>query len=343
MEVHMEAAGIGIIGCGIWGSIHARTFSASPSVRLAAVCDNDGERAEKFKTEYGAGKTYTDWNELLADPDIDAVSIATPDFAHADIVLGAIDAGKHVLVEKPLATTIEECEAILKARDEKGVKLMVDFQNRWNISFYHVRQMVESGEMGNLVMSNIRLNDTLFVPTKMLAWASQSSPAHFLGSHLVDLVRWIYGAEVERVYSVSRSQVLKPMGIDTPDFYQSILEMSNGGTAVLENCWILSEKSPNVYEFKAEFIGTKCSTYVNASHHRMIERYSDNETGFPDVSGAVDIYGRPYGFGIRPAEHFIDCVVNDKEPLATGEDGLAATRVVLAMDESAKAGKPVEI
>ncbi len=339
----MEPAGVGIIGCGIWGSIHARAFSASSHARLVAVCDRDIERARQFQKNYGAQSALSDWNELLADPEISAVSVATPDFAHADIVLAALQAGKHVLVEKPLATTVEECREILSARDKHGVKLMVDFQNRWNIPFYQVRQMVESGEMGELVMSNIRLNDTLFVPTKMLSWADRSSPAHFLGSHLVDLVRWLYGSEVKRVYSVSRSTVLQKIGINTPDFFQSILEMANGGTAVLETCWILSETCQNVYEFKAEFIGTKSSTYVNASHHRMIEKYTESGAALPDVTGAVDIYGIPTGFAIRPVEHFIDCVVHDKNPLANGEDGLAATQVVLAMDESATTGKPVDI
>ena len=119
------------------------------------------------------------------------------------------------------------------------------------------------------------------------------------------------------------------------------MELSNGGTAYIENCWIVSEKAPNVFEFSGEFIGSKGSAFVNASHHRMIEKYSDEGSGFPDVAGIVDSYGKPAGFCISPIEHFIDCVVNDKNPSVTGEDGLEAARVIMAMEESAKTGLPV--
>jgi predicted dehydrogenase len=339
----MKKAGFGLIGCGTWGTVHARTFAASPSIRFAATCDQDEGRAVRFAQQYGAERYFADWHDLLASPDIQAVSIATPDFAHGEIVLAAIEAGKHVLVEKPLATTVEECERILAARDKHAVKLMVDFHNRWNLPFVNIRRLVDSGELGTLVMMNVRLNDTLFVPTRMLSWAAKSSPAHFLGSHLVDLIRWLSGAEVTRVYSVSRSVVLKKAGIDTPDFFQSILELSSGGTAVVENCWIVNESAPNVFDFQCEFIGTKGSVYVNASHHRMVEKYTDQGAGFPDVTGAPDLYGKPVGFAVAAIEHFVDCVVNDTQPLVTGEDGLKATQVVWAMEESARNGKPVDL
>ena len=196
---------------------------------------------------------------VLSDPAITGVSITTPDFLHADIVVAALEAGKHVLVEKPLATTVEACQKILAARDASKTKLMVDFHNRWNPPFAHVRRMVETDELGQVLMINLRLNDTLYVPTKMLSWAARSSPAHFLGSHLVDVVRWISGAEVHRVFSVARSVVLRKKGIDTPDFYQSILELSNGGTAVLETCWVLAEVRPACSSSKASLSAKKAT------------------------------------------------------------------------------------
>jgi predicted dehydrogenase len=339
----MKKVGFGLIGCGTWGTVHARTFAASPSAHFVATCDRDERRAARFAEQYGAERHFTDWRGLLAHPDIQAVSIATPDFAHGEIVLAALEAGKHVLVEKPLATTVEKCKRILAARDRKGVKLMVDFHNRWNLPFVNIRRLLDSGELGSLLMMNVRLNDTLFVPTRMLVWAAKSSPAHFLGSHLVDLIRWLSAAEVRRVYSVSRSVVLKQAGIDTPDFLQSLLELSNGATAIVENCWIVNENAPNVFDFQCEFIGTKGSAYVNASHHRMVEKYTQEGAGLPDVIGAPDLYGKPVGFAVAAIEHFIDCVVSDHQPWVTGEDGLKAAQVVLAMEESAETGRPVDL
>lgn len=339
----MNKAGFALIGCGTWGRVHARTYAASPSARLVAVYDQDAARAAGFAAEFGFSEHGTDWRVALTRPDIQAVSIATPDFAHGEIALAAIGAGKHVLVEKPLATTVAECEEILAAPRAQGVKLMVDFHNRWSIPFVNLRRAIAAGQLGSLMMMNIRLNDTRFVPTRMLSWAAKSTPLQFLGSHLVDLIHFLSGAAITRVYSVSRSVVLKGLGIDTPDFSQSILELSTGGTAVVENCWILDEHAPSVFDFQCEVVGSKGTAYVNASHHRMAEVYSEKGVELPDVSAAADLYGKPVGFAVASIQHFVDCVVNDRPPLVTGEDGLAVARVLAAAEQSAQTGLPVAI
>lgn len=333
--------GCGLIGCGVWGEVHARTYANSPDVKFVAVCDQNRERARRFAQQFNVEQYYTDFAELLKNPEIEAVSIVTPDFAHTDLICSAMQAGKHVLVEKPLAITVEECQKILKTRDATGMKLMVNFANRWKTPFIHVRRMVESGEIGELLMINLRLNDTLWVPTQMLSWATKTNPLHFLGSHLIDLVRWVSQAEITRVYSVSRSVVLKSMGINTPDYFQSMLELTNGGTAYLENCWIISEKAPSVWEFKSEFVGSKGTAFVDVSHHRMIEKFSSLGASMPDVGEKYDLQGNPLGHA--SVEHFINCVINDLNPLATGEDGLAATKVIVALEESAQTRQPVDL
>ena len=139
----MNINGIGIIGCGIWGTIHAQVFSSSPFTKLITVCDQDSERAEQLSQKYGAENYTTNYQEILNNPDISTVSIATPDHTHTQLVLDALKAGKHVLVEKPLATTVDECKQILAARDATGVILMVDFHNHWNIPFIQVKKMVD--------------------------------------------------------------------------------------------------------------------------------------------------------------------------------------------------------
>jgi predicted dehydrogenase len=339
----MKKPGFGLIGCGTWGSVHARTYQASPHASLVEVCDENEERAARFARQYGAKRHSTDWRELLANPEIQAVSIATPDFSHGDIILAAIEAGKDVLSEKPLATTVEECRKILDAQKRKGTRLMVDFHNRWNLPFLSIRRQIEAGELGRLLAINIRLNDTLFVPTRMLSWAARSSPAQFLGSHIVDLIRWMSCAEISRVYAVSRSVVLREAGVDTPDFFQYILELSNGATAIVENCWIVNESSPSVFDFQCEFIASKGSAYVNASHNRTVEIYTNRGVQLPDVAGAPDRYGKPVGFAVAAIEHFIECVIDAKQPMVSGEDGLRATLVVAAIEESARTRRPVDL
>ena len=339
----MNKPGFGLIGCGTWGTVHARTYQASPYANFVEVCDEKAERASQFARQYGARGHSTDWRKLLANPEIQAVSIATPDFSHGEIILAAIEAGKDVLSEKPLATTVEECRKILAAQERKGTRLMVDFHNRWNLPFLSIRRQIEAGELGKLLAFNIRLNDTLFVPTRMLSWAALSSPARFLGSHIVDLIRWMSSAEILRVYAVSRSVVLREAGVDTPDFLQYILELSNGATAMVENCWIVNESSPSVFDFQCEVIGSKGSAYVNASHNRTVEIYTDKGVQLPDVAGAPDRYGKPVGFAVAAIEHFIECVVEGKQPMVTGEDGLLATLAVAAIEESARTRRPVDL
>ncbi|MFQ5809711.1 MAG: Gfo/Idh/MocA family protein, partial [Armatimonadota bacterium] len=209
----------GIIGVGTWGETHLKAISTHPHCEIACICDVNEELLKQRAEEYGIERCTTDYKELLADDDIMAVSVVTPDFAHREIAVAAAEAGKHLLIEKPLATTVEDCEAIIEAVDKAGVMMMVDYHNRFNPPFTQAKAAIEAGELGELQMMSIRLSDTIYVPTGMLSWGGTSTVAWFLASHCVDLIRWLSGEEATRVYSVSRSRVLASQGIATPDFF----------------------------------------------------------------------------------------------------------------------------
>ena len=340
----MKKIGFGSIGTGLWGEMHAKVYSSSPGVEFKAVCDLREDRAKEIAEKYGAKDYYSDYIELLERDDISAVSIATPDFAHTEIAIAAAKAGKHVLIEKPLATSVEDCERILAAVKEAGdIKFMVDFHNRWNPPFVNTKSAIEQGQLGKPMLMYIRLSDTIFVPTGMLSWASKSEVVWFVGSHAVDLVRWMFNDEVIKVYAVSRSEVLKGKGIDTPDFYEAILEFRNGGVATVENCWILPDSLPTVIDFKCQVVGSEGAVYIDLSSNGVIRQYTSEKASNPDVLVLPTIHGRPMGFAIESIKHFVDCVINDKEPMVTGKDGLAATRIIAAMQESSKKGEPVNL
>ena len=340
----MKKIGFGSIGTGLWGEMHAKVYSSSPGVEFKAVCDLREDRAKEIAEKYGAKDYYSDYIELLERDDISAVSIATPDFAHTEIAIAAAKAGKHVLIEKPLATSVEDCERILAAVKEAGdIKFMVDFHNRWNPPFVNTKSAIEQGQLGKPMLMYIRLSDTIFVPTGMLSWAPKSEVVWFVGSHAVDLVRWMFNDEVIKVYAVSRSEVLKGRGIDTPDFYEAILEFRNGGVATVENCWILPDSLPTVIDFKCQVVGSEGAVYIDLSSNGVIRQYTSEKASNPDVLVLPTIHGRPMGFAIESIRHFVDCVINDKEPMVTGEDGLAATRIIAAMQESSKKGEPVNL
>lgn len=339
----MSPTGFAVIGVGTWGERHTATYASHPEAELTLVCDVNAARAQAIAQKFGAQGWTTDYREVLAHPATQAVSVVTPDFAHREIAVAAAQAGKHILCEKPLATTEKDCRAILEAAAQAGVKLMVDFHNRFNPPFLKVKGALEKGELGQPLMLYVRLNDTLFVPTKMLSWAGRSTVGWFLGSHAFDLVRWLCGSEVKRVYAVSRSVVLKQRGIDTPDFFQTTLELENGTTAQVENCWVVAESAPAIFDFKCELVGSQGTMYVDVSHHRMVQKYTLEEATYPDVIAGPEIYGKPTGFAIESIHHFVDCVLYDRQPLITGEDGLKATQIVLAMEESARSGQVVTV
>lgn len=340
----MKQVRLGIIGAGLIGDLHALVYSRLPQVNLVAVCDVDEQRANDLAKKYGVKHVYKDYRELLANPDIDAVSIVTPDFAHRDITVASAEAGKHILVEKPLATTLEDAETIAAAVKKTGVKLMVDFQNRCNPPFVNAKEKIERGEIGKPTYMYARLSNTTYVATKMLSWAAQSSVLWFLGSHILDLACWLFNDEPKRVFSVSRSGILQAKGVDTPDFYVTTVEFKNGGVAMLENAWILPESEPSVFNFKVEVLGAKGSIYTNTSDHRATQMYSETKEVLPDVLGILPT--SPYrtgGFMLEAVAQFVDAILYDRPLLATVEDGLRVTKVLAAVEESVRCGQPVDL
>ncbi len=341
----MEPVGFGVIGAGIVGGAwHAHVYSRLPGARLVAICDLDARRAAEVAAACGGAAVYTDYRELLARPDIAAVSIATPDFAHREVAIAAADAGKHILVEKPLATSVADAEAIVAAARRAGVKLMVDFHNRVNPPFVEARRSMRAGEIGRPTYIYARLSNTTYVPTQMLAWASKSSALWFLASHTVDLAHWLLNDEPRRVYAVSRSGILQELGVDVPDFHAAIVEFRSGAVANLESAWILPQSAPNVFDFKVEILGSAGAISVNASDHRVVETFTADRARLPDVLGYLDGESpRVHGFVLEAIARFVDTVVDDRPLLATGEDGVRVTRVLAAIIESAASGQAVEL
>ena len=338
----MATVRIGVIGLGTWGQTHVDTYADHPGAELAAICDLDAERLDRVGDAHGVRARFSDYREMLAMDDLDAISVVTPDGTHADIVVEAIERGKAVLVEKPLALTIEDCDRIGRALRDNPVCFMVDFHNRWSPGIVRIRADVAAGEAGTVRMVYCRLSDTIFVPTRMLPWAGRSSVNWFLGTHCIDTLRWLLSDEVRRVYTVSDSHVLAGMGIETPDYYLSILEMDGGARVVLENCWILPESSPSLVDFKLEVVGERGAFYFDGSPHRLV-RVGPDGPDCPDTFIAPRVHGRPVGFAVESIRHFADCVATGRRPMVGFEDGREATRVILAMERSAREGRPVEL
>jgi predicted dehydrogenase len=342
-DADMQRVRFGVVGLGRWGKVHADIYSSHTHSELIAVCDVDRTRAGEFAAAYGLKKVYSDFNEMLRDPEIDAVAVVTPDFAHCGPIVAAARMGKHVLVEKPLATTLEDLEEISDAVRKAGISFMVDFHCRWYPPIVVARQSIEAGELGTIISAYLRLNDTIYVPTTMLRWAGKSSILWFLGSHAVDALRYMLGDEVERVYALSRCEVLRSKGLDVPDIYQAILEFSKGTIASLECNWIVPNSNPGYNDFKVNILGSKGMINMDLTHNQLIERYLEEKSDRPDCLEALTIHGKRIGFAYESIMDFIECVAQGKPVRSTLEDGVRTSKVLLAMFKSAEEREPVKV
>ena len=346
----MKQVRVAVIGAGIWGTAHIRAYSQHASAELAAICDLDEGRAGDVAATWGVANYYTSVDAMLADVELDAVSVATPDAAHAAAAIRCAQAGKHILCEKPLATTIEDCQAMIAAAEAAGVCLMVDWHNRWNPPFHEAWKTIQAGELGDVRYIYYRLSDTIYVPTTMLPWAGESSVLLFLGSHALDTVCWFMQARPRRVTCRRQDGILRAMGIPTADMYLTVVDFDDGAMAVVENSWVLPQSSPALIDHRVEIIGSDGVIYLDPQHGGPIAKYTDKTpAGFPDASLpdmfiTPQVHGRQVGFAVESIYHFVECVRDGKRPITSGEDGLLNTRLILATERSAdEGGKPVDI
>lgn len=338
--VSTEVLNVGVIGVGIQGETHARCYHAIPNARLVAVCDSNAERRRKVAESYDAAACAS-YEELLARDDIDAVSIALPDHLHREASVQAFAAAKHVLLEKPMATTVADAEAILAAQKASGRKLMINWSNRWMLAFSQTKDALDAGVLGEPLYCYARLSNTLFVPTKMLSWSANTRLPHWLICHRFDIARWYFGSEARRVFAVRRYGVLRKLGIDTPDLYQATVEFENGAVGNFESCWVLPDTLPWIVDSKFQLICTQ--GYVNIDPLQPMHVRATSEKYEQPGYLAGDIMGEPVGFVRQAVQHFVDCVLQDRQPLITGEDGLAITKTLCAIEQAAETGEPVEL
>ncbi len=333
----MEEVRLGLIGTGTWGQVMLNAWESHPLARVEAVCDIDGDRARSIAAQFGVGAAYDKVEDLLRHDGISAVGIATPDFAHREAVVEALEAGKHVIVQKPMATTVEDCQAMVTAQERSGRHLMVDYQHRWGVGFAEARALAQSPEFGPVVHGHIRMSNYQKVPLELLAWSGRSNVLWFLGTHTADLLRFIIGSEVTRVYAVSRRNVLTSRGVDTPDFFQSTLEFENGACIQMENSWVLPMGDPARIELSLDLYGANECVRVNQSPNNVIVRSTEAGLEVPlGARSAIMARGRSLA-------HFVDAIATGAAPTVTGHDGLMNTAILVAIERSVVEGRPVEL
>ena len=328
----------GIVGAGIWGSNHALALTTHPHCDVAIICDRDEMRARALAEKHGC-RWMTSLEELAAS-DVEAVTIATPDHLHMDPTLVMLRAGKHVMVEKPLATSVQEATVMVEAAEQAGVLFMVDFHARWHPLFMGAKGYMERGELGAPVMAYARLSDTIYVPTEMLSWSGKSGPEWFLFPHTMDVVRWLFGREPVEVYAKGYRDVLEKQGIPCWDAIQAMVEFEGNAFCTFETSWIVPNSYSNVVDNRLSLYGEKGG--LELKNEPTLWAFTDR-FHTPFSSESVTRYGKAWGFQYESIRYFIDCVADGIPPEASGRDGLMVTAMIEATLKSLRERRPVRI
>lgn len=327
---------IGVVGLGWFGEIHCETIVGVPNLELAALCTRKPDRLATIAEKFGVAKTSTDYRDLLADPDIDAVSIVTMWDQHTEPTVAALAAGKHVFLEKPMAHTVEDCRTILEAaKASKGI-LQVGHICRFNPRYRMAKQQIEAGKIGKIVALSSRRN----IPA---AWTpeilNKIGPIVGDAIHDTDLMLWFTGDRIVSAYA----QTVDVRGLKHPDIGQTMYRFAGGATATLETVWCMPEKTPFDIDERMSIIGTQGfvhiqDTFPNLGIAGPDKFHSPDTTYWPEFDGVR-------GGALREEfAYFAGCALAGTPPaIGRPEDAMAALEATLAAEESARTGAVVRI
>jgi predicted dehydrogenase len=339
----MKQSRIAIVGAGTWGAAHADIYNEHPGAVPVAICDANLPLAEAFAREHHIPEVYSDYRAMLATCDCDAVAIVTPDFLHADIAVACARAKKHLLIEKPLATTRDDVFRTVDAIERNGVRAMVDLHNRWNPPFNAIKQLVSTGRFGKAISAHCRLTDKVWVATDMLSWVSQSSILWFLGSHSLDTLNWLIGDLPRTVYAVKSEGRLKALGIDAVDSYMTTLQYEHGAIAQMENAWVTPNGNPNINDFKFNLLCEEGKFDVDASSHNLLQVTDSERMITQDILVRNYVFGKCRGFAYESIRSFVDRLASDEEFHVTLREAANVSLAILGIMQSAETGVPVDV
>ncbi len=324
---------VAVIGAGFMGERHARIYAGMADVALVAVCDVREDAARALATRSGAA-VYTDFRTLLRRDDLDAVSVCTPDALHREPCELAARAGRHVLVEKPIATTVTDAEAIAEAAARAGAVLLVGHCLRFDPRYDQARQAVARGELGAVQTIYTRRANTVAAQDRL---GGRCPLPLFLGVHDYDVMRWLAGSEVERVTAESKWGLLREQGFPVEDANCALLRFAGGALGVAELNWILPRGFPAAGDHRLDVVGSAGSLSI-ATLETGLRRADGQRAVQVDTALAPSVQGHPGGMFYFELRHFVDCVRGRATPAVTSEDAVMALRIAPAVERAAATG-----
>lgn len=339
----MAKVKVGVIGMGRFGELHAAAYKKIDSVELTAVSSRKLGHVNEMARKYGA-KPYTDYQELLQDPDVDAVSISVPPGVQREIAVRAMQAGKHVLMEKPISVTLEDADAIVKTAKETGVVAMVGYVERFNPSLRRAKALIKNGKIGEVYKVSSRRASKFGVKPDWV-FSQVGMMIHNIG-HDLDTLRWMMRDDIFSVYAMGGSYMRQVPG--QPDNLTLLIRFKNGGMGLIENSWTLPSKySMEENELYLDIMGTEGVLKVD-NFDQMISMCNE-ATGFyhPGIlrwpGGIQEDAGLEHYALKDELEYFVKAVKGEVEPLLKPEEAAYILRVLIAANESERTGRPVEV
>jgi UDP-N-acetyl-2-amino-2-deoxyglucuronate dehydrogenase len=342
----MQELKFALVGCGRISKRHAELLGHKqiPNARLAAVCDVKVERAAALGKQFGVPH-FADMHEMMRAGGIDVVCVLTESGLHAEHVIALAPHGAHVVVEKPMALTLDDADRMIAACDQAGVKLFVVKQNRFNVPVVKLREALDAGRFGKLVLGTVRVRwcrpQSYYDQDAWRGtWSMDGGVLTNQASHHIDMLEWMFG-EVETVSAFSTTALVE---IEAEDTAVVAVRFRNGALGVIEattavrpkdlegSISVLGEKgSVEIAGFAVNEMRTWNFTEALPGDGEVMKKYSVNP---PNV----------YGFGHQAYyEHVVDCIRNDRKHLVDGLQGRKSLELISAIYESIETGKPVSL
>ncbi|MBR1214303.1 Gfo/Idh/MocA family oxidoreductase [Bradyrhizobium sp. JYMT SZCCT0180] len=336
----------GLLGCGRIAKRHSDLLGGGQihGASLVAVCDSVPARAEAIAGKFGV-PAHTDIDEFLVRKDIDAVAVLTPSGMHPQHVIACAKAGKHVVVEKPMALRLQDADDMIRACDEAGVKLFIVKQNRFNVPVVKAREALEAGRFGKLVLGTVRVRwcrDQHYYDQDAWrgTWAYDGGVLTNQASHHIDMLEWFFG-DVVSVHARSTTALVK---IETEDTAVATLKFKNGALGIIEATTAIR---PTDLEGSLSILGEKGTVEIAGFAVNQIRhwRFVDELASDKDVIEKFSVNPpNVYGFGHQAYyQHVIDCLTNQRAALVDGLEGRKSLELISALYESIETGQEVPL
>lgn len=349
----MSKVKVGVIGAGSISAVHFDAYVNNAEVDLVAVCDLNRERAEQKAEQYGARKVFTDYKELLADPEIDAVSICTWNDTHAEISIAALDAGKNVLCEKPLSKTVEEALQVQEAVRRSGKVLQVGFVRRFGTNTKVLKQFIDSGDLGEIYFAKATCLRRLGNPGGWFSDINRSGggPLIDLGVHIIDACWYLMGKpKVKSVSGNTYNRLGNRNHVQNLSYYKSadynatntvedlanaVIRFENGASLIVDVSFSLHAKED---ELSIKLYGDQGGAELEP-HLLIVGEKNDT---ILNISPQIDHTTFDFANGFQnEINHFIDCCLERTTTISPVEDGVEMMRILRGIYESSARGEEI--